>query len=331
MIACMMVLMVLAYTFMRTRYLLFVTFMTPYVLILLYILNPVHFTNLIADRVIDTGIGSGIAVLANILFSPEWVYTQFGEYLQQMLEANKMYFSDATSSFTGNTVGITRYKLSRKHAYVALANISDALNRMLAEPKSKQRNAAGLNQIVVLNYMLASHTATLDALTRDRGPVPTQPDYSPVIRTVIHNLNRAVETLTSTKMAMPLLANSDSRTESMPVSEIKETRNAEAASANNPADNMLSSVEWLGDFSGNKDVDTPKEIRQVNEEVAMLVSKRKSELEQGIRESETSRRITLVKSVNDQFNFIWKISVDLVKIVAKVNIICFLYFAEKFL
>ena len=55
MIAFMILLMVLAYSFMRTRYLLFVTLMTPYILILLYILNPVHFQNLIVDRVIDTG------------------------------------------------------------------------------------------------------------------------------------------------------------------------------------------------------------------------------------------------------------------------------------
>ncbi len=72
MIGFMIVLMVLAYSFMRTRYLLFVTLMTPYILILLYILNPLHFNDLILDRVLDTAIGSAIALLANLLFSPEW-------------------------------------------------------------------------------------------------------------------------------------------------------------------------------------------------------------------------------------------------------------------
>ena len=65
MIGIMIVLMVLAYSFMRTRYLLFVTLMTPYILILLYILNPLHFRDLILDRIIDTAIGSAIALLAN--------------------------------------------------------------------------------------------------------------------------------------------------------------------------------------------------------------------------------------------------------------------------
>src|SRR5450755_4383915 len=118
MIGCMIVLMVLAYSFLRTRYLLFVSLMTPYILILLYILNPLHFKDLIIDRIIDTAIGSGIALLANLLFSPEWAYKQFAEYLQQMLEANIMYFSDVTSFYTGKGVPVNKYKLSRKVAYV---------------------------------------------------------------------------------------------------------------------------------------------------------------------------------------------------------------------
>ena len=90
MIGIMIILMVLAYSFMRTRYLLFVTLMTPYILILLYILNPAHFREQIFDRVLDTAIGSGIALLANLLFSPEWAYKQFGEYLQQILRRIKI-------------------------------------------------------------------------------------------------------------------------------------------------------------------------------------------------------------------------------------------------
>ncbi len=330
MIACMILLMVLAYSFMRTRYLLFVTLMTPYILILLYIMNPAHFNVLIVDRVIDTAIGSGIALLANILFSPEWAYTQFAEYLQQMLRTNKIYFSDATSPFTGNAVDVTQYKLSRKNAYVALANISDALNRMLAEPKTKQKNAPELNQIVVLNYMMASHSATLAAMARDgeyanlgfvardRGngtfaPISGDgghtvvPDYEPVIRAVISNLDKAEDILKSAMSNKAVVINSDT-----------------GASLDSNPETVQSHAEGGSLTSANAanetaaEMETPEEIKRVNEQVALLVSQRKSELEQGIRESETARRITRVKSVNDQFNFIWKISEDLLKILAKV-------------
>ncbi|HEY8733680.1 MAG TPA: hypothetical protein VIL90_03875, partial [Puia sp.] len=54
-------------------------------------------------------------------------------------------------------------------------------------------------------------------------------------------------------------------------------------------------------------------LRQLNDRVAEMITVRKKELEQGIRESKIRNNLTLVKSVNDQFNFIWKISEDLLK------------------
>jgi len=53
----------------------------------------------------------------------------------------------------------------------------------------------------------------------------------------------------------------------------------------------------------------------LNERVAELVTLRKKELEQGIIESHLRNSLAVVKSVNDQYNFIWKISEDLRKIV----------------
>ena len=74
---------------------------------------------------------------------------------------NKNYFRDVANAFTGNPVTNTIYKVSRKNAFVALANLSDAFSRMLSEPKSKQKNSKELHQFVVLNHMLTSHIATL--------------------------------------------------------------------------------------------------------------------------------------------------------------------------
>jgi len=51
----------------------------------------------------------------------------------------------------------------------------------------------------------------------------------------------------------------------------------------------------------------------MNERVTGMVQQRKKELEEGIHQSETASKLTLAKSVNDQFNFIWKISEDLLK------------------
>ena len=287
MIGFMIVLMILAYSFMRTRYLLFVTLMTPYILILLYILNPLHFKDLIVDRIIDTAIGSGIALLANLLFSPEWTYKQFADYLQQMLEANKNYFKDVTSFFTGQPVPVNTYKLSRKQAYVALANMSDALNRMIAEPKSKQKNAAEYHELVVLNYMMSTHIATLATFIFSRNPPVAYPEYLSVIHAIIANLEQATNGLKTVNSENP----------------------GKTSMENNPA--II-----------NPTIDTKKTedegklaregLRNLNERVNALVTDRKKELEQGIKD-DLRTSLAVVKSINDQFNFIWKISEDLLK------------------
>jgi uncharacterized membrane protein (TIGR01666 family) len=282
-IGIMIVLMVLAYSFMRTRYLLFTALMTPYILILLYILNPVHFKETTLDRVIDTAIGSGIALLANLLFSPEWVFTQFTEYLQQMLLANKNYFSDVTSFFTANPVPITQYKLSRKKAYVALANISDALNRMLAEPRSKQKNAAEYHQLLVLNYMLSTHIATLTSLVLSKNPPAPEPEYAQIVHAVLSNLDQAMTGLETKEVAGPGMGKPIVNTS------IDQTKEEQEGSLAREA------------------------IRQLNDRMNARVEERKREIAQGIPPSQFRVPLATIKSVNDQFNFIWTISEELLK------------------
>jgi uncharacterized membrane protein (TIGR01666 family) len=285
-IACMIVLMILAYSFMRTRYLLFTTLMTPYILILLYILNPVHFKDLIIDRVFDTAIGSAIALLANMLFSPEWAYKQFGEYLQQMLLANRNYFSDVTSFFTGKGVNINEYKLSRKNAYVALANISDSLNKMTAEPKRKQINAVEYHELVVLNYMMSTHIATLSAFAHGKNPPAPDPDYLPVINAVVSNLEQAIAGLKSAGKSLNIPENKP----------------------------VLAALQGTDSEYGDTEDEPENEgLSRLNERVDEMITLRRKELDSGIREISGTGNLSIVKSINDQFNFIWKISEDLVK------------------
>jgi uncharacterized membrane protein (TIGR01666 family) len=300
MVVCMIGIMVLAYSFMRTQYFIFVILLTAYILILFYILNPIHFRMLIADRLIDTAIGSGVALLANLLLSPDWSYKQFADYLRQMLEANRNYFRDVTSFFTGNAVSVNQYKLSRKEAYVALANISDALNRMLAEPKSKQKNAAKFHELLVLNYMLSSHIATLATYAHGKNPPPPDPECLPVVNAIISNLDQAIDELVTKNMSAAV--KSSSATDSGKIEKSPEEYTSQMI--NSTIDQKKMAVKASLAYEG---------LNQMNARVAEMITLRKKELEQGITDSYLRSRLTIVKSVNDQFNFIWKISEDLLK------------------
>ena len=175
-LAFMIFFMICTYSLLRIRYLLSVLFMTPYILLLFHLLNPSGFDTILSDRLIDTGIGSGIAFLANIFILPAWEHEQIFEYVQQMLVANTQYFTDTTAFFKGIAISVNQYKLSRKNTYVSLANLSDAFSRMLSEPKRKQKNIRDIHQFVVLNHMLTSHVATLAYYTRIFHESP-QEDY----------------------------------------------------------------------------------------------------------------------------------------------------------
>lgn len=187
----MIIFMIGAYSFMRVRYLVFVLLMTPYILLLFYLLNPDNFRLVIMDRVIDTAIGSAVAFLANLLILPAWEHEQIDEYLASVIEANRNYFQQAVTVPIGRTVSNTAYKLARKEAYVALANLSDAFNRMLSEPKRKQKNTGWLYQFVVMNHQLTSYIGSLSSYTHFLAVEDNTRYFQPAIRYILRHLEQS--------------------------------------------------------------------------------------------------------------------------------------------
>jgi uncharacterized membrane protein YccC len=287
----MIMLMILAYSFMRTKYIVFVMLMTPYILILFYLLNPHHFSTVISDRLLDTAIGSAIAFLANLFIAPVWVQDTSTVYLRQMIAANRNYFREVSAGFAGEPVNINEYKYSRKMAYVELANITDALNRMLTEPKRRRKNPTAFHQFVVLNYMMVSHTATLASYIRRGKPIPADRDYLPVIQAVISHLSAAEAFLL--------------QQESQPA-----TEENKGGSVNPGMQTKQPGAGW----EPGEEVSARAGLRKINERVASMMAQRKAELEQGIEDSPLRQGLTLIKSINDQFNFITKISEDILRL-----------------
>jgi len=178
----MILFMIGTYSFLRNHYLVAVTLMTPYVLLLFHLLYPTDFRTILSDRVIDTAIGSAIAFVANIFLAPSWEHERIKDYMIRIIEANALYFKQVSGAFLGRPAAVTQYKLSRKNAFVALANLSDAFNRMLSEPRSKQKHAGRMHQFVVSSHMLTSHIATLSYYTQPMPPGSMELDYGPVIQ-----------------------------------------------------------------------------------------------------------------------------------------------------
>ncbi|MEP6594971.1 MAG: FUSC family protein [Ginsengibacter sp.] len=192
----MIVFMTCCYIFLRTNYFISVMFMTPYLLLFFHLLYPADFEALLADRVIDTGIGSAIAFITSIFFIPKWERTSIKTYMIKMLEASSNYYLETAKAFVyEQPVDFNQLRIPRKNALVALANLSDAFNRMLSEPKRHQKGIENIHRFVVLSHTLTSHIATISYYLQTMKNVYRSPAFEPAIKDTIQYFTNAIAAL----------------------------------------------------------------------------------------------------------------------------------------
>jgi len=189
-----LIFMVASYSFQRLNYIVSVLFMTPYILILFSFLGENNL-NIAQERIIDTFIGSFIAITASYLVLPNWESYQFKDYMREVLIANYQYLQKVSSLLSGKKMDITAYKLARKNVYVSSANLGSAFQRMLSEPKSKQQNSKELQKFVVLNHMLSSYTATLITNLQQINPLIINESHLKLIRRSLNTLSDVIKSM----------------------------------------------------------------------------------------------------------------------------------------
>ena len=185
--------MVASYSFQRLNYVVSVIFMTPYILILFHFLGASDNLVIAQERITDTLVGSAIALAANYFILPSWEYHQLRNNVREVLIANYQYLYNVAHFLTGKTFDVTTYKLTRKAVYVSSANIGTTFQRMLSEPKSKQKSLRDLQKFVVLNHILASYTATLISALQQKSTGTIYPDQIRQLRRSLHNLREAIQ------------------------------------------------------------------------------------------------------------------------------------------
>ncbi|GAB3248452.1 FUSC family membrane protein [Larkinella harenae] len=190
----MLPLMIGAYSFQRTQYIVMVILMTPYILIVLRFIG-LGGISLVEERIFDTFIGCLIAFLASYLF-PSWESQQLKGLLSDVLRANRSYLRKLADSLSGKPLTLTDYKLTRKEVYVSSANLAAAFQRMTSEPQSKQWHRNDIYEFVVLNHILSSNIATIASAQLVAGQPPTySPDLLRPIRRSLTVLNESLKRL----------------------------------------------------------------------------------------------------------------------------------------
>lgn len=186
--------MLLGYSMLRVQYFIFVVFLTIFLVISLYFLNPLEFQSLIRERLLDTFIGSVIAFLASRFMFPTWGHHEIRSSMQKMLEANRQYFLQAWMALRTKQSQTHAYVLARQDAIVSLTNLSENFQRMLAEPQQSQE-ATPIHQFVIANHMLTGYIA---ALPDERLSGSPNPELEEMAKSIAYELQCAEDNLRHT-------------------------------------------------------------------------------------------------------------------------------------
>ncbi len=187
--------MVIAYSFLKVNYFISSAGITLYVLLSFDFLSTAGVHHALNDRVIDTLIGSAIAWLAAIVVLPKWEHEQIDSDLQKAIEANRGYFTTVANAFLGKPSDVTTFKLHRKNAFIALANLSDTFNRMLSEPKNRQVKLSHYHQFVASSHTLTSYIASLSYYADRLARHYASDEYSTFINQIDKQFQTAEEVL----------------------------------------------------------------------------------------------------------------------------------------
>ncbi len=194
-IGIVMLCMIATYSLIRINYLVAVIFMTIYIIIAFHFLKSGNIKDVLQDRLIDTAIGSIISFVILYLIPPKWEHENIRTLCMEAINANKNYYNYIARAFTGQVLITQQYKLKRKATYVALANLGDAFQRMLNEPKSKQQKGEDLHQLIVSNHVLISHIASLSAYREEYAAQYALAAFQPVIDLTIAQLEASEKIL----------------------------------------------------------------------------------------------------------------------------------------
>lgn len=165
--------MVMSYSLLLFNYAASVVFTSSYVLLMFHLLAPGSM-RIIGERAIDTVVGCMIAIAASRLF-PYWEYRLMGKLVTDMLTATRKYFEAVWRAGRGASPPPVpsatldddyRYRLARKDVHIAFANLGQAFQRMMIEPKAHQRFVPELNDLLVQTHVLGAQITAAAPLIR---------------------------------------------------------------------------------------------------------------------------------------------------------------------
>ncbi|MFQ6603577.1 FUSC family membrane protein [Flavobacterium sp. C3NV] len=186
--------MLLGISFTQINYKISATFVTMYVVFIYGILTP-NVVEVIQFRVLDTLAGATLAFLANQFLWPAWEFINTPIHIENSIRANRNYLKEIADFYNKKGEIPTSYRLARKNAFVEIGNLMTSFQRMMQEPKSKQKTLPLVNKLVVLNHSILSALASLSTYIQSHQTTSASESFNYIIKTILSNLDHSISIL----------------------------------------------------------------------------------------------------------------------------------------
>jgi uncharacterized membrane protein (TIGR01666 family) len=186
--------MLLGFSFTQINYKVSATFVTMYVVFIYGIITP-NIADLVQYRILDTVVGAVLAFLANHFLWPSWEFLNIPIYLEKSIKANQNYLKEISLFYNKKGSVPTSYRLARKNAFIEIGNLMASFQRMVQEPKSKQKQMPQVYKLAILNHSLLSSSASLGTYIQSHKTTSASEAFNVVVDTVIKNLDNAIALL----------------------------------------------------------------------------------------------------------------------------------------
>ncbi|MGO1817721.1 MAG: FUSC family protein, partial [Sphingobacterium sp.] len=147
------------------------------------------------ERIFDTLLGGLIAFISSYVIFPSWESFQIRSNMRKLLVADYNYLAHAVRILSGESITVTDYKLARKELYIASANMGSTFQRVLSEPKWRQKSSKEVNRFVILNHIVSSYGATLLIRLHEAADANYIKDHLIILKSILNNIARAVEAI----------------------------------------------------------------------------------------------------------------------------------------
>tara|TARA_R110002049_G_scaffold240425_1_gene413822 strand:- start:59185 stop:61407 length:2223 start_codon:yes stop_codon:yes gene_type:complete len=192
--------LIIAFSMVQKNYKIGATFITLSV-VFIYAIIRTDVLNVIQYRVLDTVIGAVLAFLATLWLWPAWGFLEIKDSIKSGVAANKNFLDQIALYYQKKGKVPTAYKIARKEAFLETSNLSAALQRMVQEPKSKQKYRDEIYELVALNHTFLSSLASLSTYIQGHATSEASAQFQTIIDRIEQNLDQLLASLQSTETA----------------------------------------------------------------------------------------------------------------------------------